>query len=79
MALLAWVDRFLHDPGPPPPGVAEPFDHHFSADEQAELGLAVGMFLGFSKMLIVLGLEPEQMETTVLPTPGSRRPPRTGG
>lgn len=33
--------------------------------------MGVGLFLGMSKVLICLGLEPEQMETTVLPTPGS--------
>jgi hypothetical protein len=29
------------------------------------------LFLGMSKVLITLGLEPEGMDTTVLPTPGS--------
>lgn len=44
---------------------------HFSDAEIAELALGVGLFLGMSKVLITLGLEPEQMETTVVPTPGS--------
>lgn len=38
-----------------------------------ELTLAAGLFVGFSKLMIVLGLEPEQMDTTVLQTPA---PPR---
>lgn len=34
-----------------------------------ELALGLGLFHGFSKMLIALGLEPDEMPTTVLPTP----------
>ena len=44
---------------------------HYSDAEIAELALGVGLFLGMSKVLITLGLEPEAMDTTVLPTPGS--------
>ncbi len=43
----------------------------FSPAELAELSLGVGLFLGMSKVLIVLGLEPEDMPVTVMPTPGS--------
>ena len=44
---------------------------NYSDAEIAELALGVGLFLGMSKVLITLGLEPEGMDTTVLPTPGS--------
>ncbi len=44
---------------------------HFSDAEIVELALGVGLFLGMSKVLINLGLEPESMPVTVLPTPGS--------
>ncbi|MDA0978213.1 MAG: hypothetical protein O3B72_06635 [Proteobacteria bacterium] len=44
---------------------------HFSEAEIMELALGVGLFLSMSKVLITLGLEPEEMQTTVLPTPGS--------
>jgi alkylhydroperoxidase family enzyme len=44
---------------------------HYSDAEIAEIALGVGLFHGMSKVLICLGLEPEEMETTVLPTPGS--------
>ena len=37
----------------------------------AELTLGVGLFLGLAKVLITLGLEPEEMPVTILPTPGS--------
>jgi len=43
----------------------------FDAGELAELALGVGLFFGLSKVLIALGLEPESMPTTVLPSPGS--------
>ena len=46
-------------------------EKEFSAAEIAELAMGVGLFLGMSKVLINLGLEPETMPTTVVPTPGS--------
>jgi alkylhydroperoxidase family enzyme len=45
---------------------------HFSDAEIVEMALGVGLFLGMSKVLINLGLEPESMPVTVIPTPGSR-------
>ena len=44
---------------------------HFSDAEIVELSLGVGLFLGMSKVLIALGLEPDDMPVTVLPAPGS--------
>ena len=44
----------------------------FSEPELVELGIGLALFHGFSKMLIALGLEPENMDTTILPTPGSQ-------
>ena len=44
---------------------------HYSDAQIVELALGVGLFLGMSKVLINLGLEPEHMPITVLPTPGS--------
>ncbi len=43
----------------------------FSPAELVELSLGVGLFLGMSKVLITLGLEPQDMPVTVIPTPGS--------
>ena len=43
----------------------------FSNAEIVELAMGVGLFMSMSKVLICLGLEPEQMDTTVMPTPGS--------
>jgi len=36
------------------------------------LALGVGLCHALSKLLITLGLEPQNMPTTVLPTPGAR-------
>jgi hypothetical protein len=45
----------------------------YSEAEAVELALGLSLFHGFSKMLIVLGLEPESMDTTVMPTPDVAR------
>lgn len=52
-----------------PPALVADLDRSFTADEQTELLLGIALFHGFSKMLIALGLEPEQMDTTIVPTP----------
>ncbi len=58
-------------PGRLLPSQAALLRKHYSDAEIAELVLGVGLFMGMSKVLITLGLEPEQMDTTVMPTPGS--------
>jgi alkylhydroperoxidase family enzyme len=58
-------------PGQLRPSQIEALKKSYSEAEIAELALGVGLFMGMSKVLITLGLEPEQMDTTVLPTPGS--------
>tara|TARA_Y100001970_G_scaffold284697_2_gene402615 strand:- start:198 stop:413 length:216 start_codon:yes stop_codon:yes gene_type:complete len=47
--------------------------NNFREEEYAEISLGVGLFLGMSKVLIAFGLEPEDMQTTLLPTPGSEQ------
>ena len=66
--MLRYTDAFLA--ATPPSGeVITDLRAHLSAPEIVELSLAVSLFHGFSKLMISLGLEPEHMETTVLPTP----------
>ncbi|MEQ8859099.1 MAG: hypothetical protein RIC56_10650 [Pseudomonadales bacterium] len=43
----------------------------FDDAEIAEMALGVGLFHGMSKVLICLGLEPQEMDLTILKTPGS--------
>lgn len=68
-AALRLADRCISAPGAPDADEAAALREHFGDDELVELSLAAGLFVGFSKMMIVLGLEPEHMDTTVLPTP----------
>jgi len=70
-AALALTDALIGMPQPPSAAVQEQLRGEFDTGELVELMLGVGCFLGMSKVLITLGLEPEQMDTTVLPTPGS--------
>ncbi len=53
-AVLKFTDALIHDPTPA---------------QIAELGLGVTLFLALAKALITMGLEPEAMDRTVLPTP----------
>lgn len=68
-AALRFADRFIGDAEPLSPKERAELDEHFSRDDQVELALALGLFVGFSKLMIALGLEPEQMDVTLLPTP----------
>jgi AhpD family alkylhydroperoxidase len=65
-AAIRLADRFLALPARRDGDVAA-----LAPDEQLELGVALAMFSGFAKMLITLGLEPEEMPVTVVATPGS--------
>ena len=44
---------------------------HFSAAEIVELTYAMGTFIGYGKQIMVLGLEPDDLPITVVPTPGA--------
>ena len=71
-AALQLTDDIIGLPGQLREGQVRQLKQHFSDAEITELALGVGLFMGMSKVLITLGLEPETMETTVLPTPGSQ-------
>ena len=71
-AALALTDLLINVPKEPDAQLADSLREHFEDAEIAELMLGVGLFLGMSKVLITLGVEPEDMPTTVIPTPGSR-------
>ena len=36
-----------------------------------ELTYAIGTFIGYSKQIVTLGLEPEDLPLLVIPTPGA--------
>lgn len=66
---LAFTDAFLGRAGDIAPEVVAGMVGHFDEAERVELAGGLALFHGFSKMLILLGLEPEQMPTTMRPVP----------
>jgi alkylhydroperoxidase family enzyme len=70
-AALELTDAIIGVPKPLDPELRDRLRAQFSDAQIVELALGVGLFLGMSKVLINLGLEPESMPVTVLPTPGS--------
>jgi alkylhydroperoxidase family enzyme len=68
--IVAFTDTFLRAE-PPTAALRSDLDRHFTADQLAELAMGISLFHGFSKIMITLGLEPETMDTTILPTPGA--------
>ena len=70
---IAFADAFLGAQGLPDEATRDAMSAEFSPAEIAELGIGLALFHGFSKMLIISGCEPENMETTVLSVPGAAR------
>ncbi|MEI7617739.1 MAG: hypothetical protein WCK14_03885 [Actinomycetota bacterium] len=70
-AALAFSDAFFAAAGPPHEAAQAAISAQFSDAELAEMGIGLALFHGFSKLLIALGAEPEQMDITMLRTPGS--------
>lgn len=71
-AALRWTDAVLDHPGAIPADVRDGLARHLDRTETSELTLALALFHGLSRVLISLGMEPEQMDTTEVPTPGTR-------
>ena len=70
-AALKLTDAIIGDPRSLTDEQRDALKAHFSDAEIVELALGVGLFLAMSKVLINLGLEPKNMPTTLIPTPGS--------
>jgi len=68
---LAFADAFLGAQGAPSIDVQEQLKNEFTTEQIAEMGIGLALFHGFSKLLIVTGCEPEEMERTVLSAPGA--------
>ncbi len=68
-AILKFTDAIIHDPELLTGADRAALQKHLSPDQIAELGLGVTLFLALAKALITMGLEPERMERSVLPTP----------
>ena len=72
-AALAWADVLLAGGKGAPAEVVEELRRQFSAEEIVELTYAMATFIGYSKQIITLGMEPEHLDLTVVPTPGDPR------
>ena len=72
-AALALTDCLLEMPNQPSEAEQQALVQHFTPEELGEIALGVGMYMGMSKVLIMLGLEPEpgQMPITTLQAPGA--------
>jgi alkylhydroperoxidase family enzyme len=70
-ATLALTDAIIGDPRSLSKGDREHIVAELRPDEIVEVSLGVGLFMALSKVLITLGLEPDEMDTMVVPTPGS--------
>lgn len=68
-AVLKFTDALIHDPELLNGDAKAALQRHLSPAQIAELGLGVTLFLALAKALITMGLEPEDMSRTVLPTP----------
>ncbi len=69
---ITFADAFLAAQGSPDTESQSRIAAEFGPAELAELGIGLALFHGFSKMLIISGCEPEEMDTTVLAVPGSQ-------
>jgi len=68
-ALIRYADTFLSDPAGLDDRVRADMLRHFSAPEIVELTAGLALFMGFSKIAVVLGQAPPSMPTMVVPTP----------
>ncbi len=68
---LILADAYLNETGAPSAAQQAELRAEFSEPEIVEIGVGLALVHGLAKVLIVLGLEPEQMEVTVIPSPGS--------
>jgi alkylhydroperoxidase family enzyme len=73
-AALKFTDALIHDPELLTGDGRAALRRHFTPAQIAELGLGVTLFLALAKALITMGLEPETMDRTVLPTPAVLEP-----
>ena len=68
---LKLTDAVIGGATPPDAQTIAALKAHYTDAEIVEMTVGVGLFLSMSKVLITLGLEPEAMDTTLVPTPGS--------
>jgi alkylhydroperoxidase family enzyme len=71
-AALSWADVVLGGgTGPARDAALAELRSHFDDAQIVELTYAMGTFIGYSKQIVALGLEPEDLPLLVIPTPGA--------
>ncbi|MFN8643084.1 MAG: hypothetical protein U0802_16050 [Candidatus Binatia bacterium] len=68
-AAIRYADVFLGDPASITDALRAEMERHFTPAEIVELSAGLALFMGFSKIAIVLGAVPESMPVLVVPTP----------
>jgi len=71
-AVIRYADVFLTDPYALTDELRAEMQRLFTPEEIVELSAGLALFMGFSKIAVVLGQAPESMPTMVLPTPNVR-------
>jgi AhpD family alkylhydroperoxidase len=66
---IRWTDAFLGDPAAVDAGLRGRMLREFTPDELVELTAGLALFLGFAKIAVALGQQPDAMPVTVLATP----------
>jgi AhpD family alkylhydroperoxidase len=66
---IRWTDAFLGDPAAVDAGLRGRMLREFRADELVELTAGLALFLGFAKIAVALGQQPDAMPVTILATP----------
>lgn len=67
---LEWADVILAGGDGAPDELRARLERHFTPSEIVEITYAIGTFIGYSKQIVTLGLEPDELPLTVVPTPG---------
>lgn len=68
-AAIRYADVFLGDPAAISDELKAEMRRHFTPPEIVELTAGLALFMGFSKIAIILGSAPESMPVLVVPTP----------
>ena len=68
-AAIRYADVFLSDPASISDELRAEMRRHFTPAEIVELSAGLALFMGFSKIAIVLGSAPESMPVRMVPTP----------
>ncbi|MEM1053476.1 MAG: carboxymuconolactone decarboxylase family protein [Pseudomonadota bacterium] len=72
-AVLKFTDSLIFDPDLLTDDAKAALSRHLCAEQIAELGVGITLFLALAKALITMGLEPEKMDRTVLATPSGQK------